>query len=127
MIRYSFLKELTKEDPNYIERQLHTLLNKQQLSLLLVMFEVDYEKFHTYSSLLEERLKEHAEFILNLNGEKEKIEATERYIKGESDRELFLGGNLPDYIWRLLFHVHKYSNVARRYVEILAKKNVWGL
>ena len=123
---YSFLKELTKEDPNYIERQLHTLLNKQQLSLLLVMFEVDYEKFHTYSSLLEERLKEHAEFILNLNGEKEKIEATERYIKGESDRELFLGGNLPDYIWRLLFHVHKYSNVARRYVEILAKKNVWG-
>ncbi|HGA0512438.1 TPA: DUF4132 domain-containing protein [Bacillus pacificus] len=123
---YSFLKELTKEDPNYIERQLHTLLNKQQLSLLLVMFEVDYERFHTYSSLLEERLKEHAEFILNLNGEKEKIEATERYIKGESDRELFLGGNLPDYIWRLLFHVHKYSNVARRYVEILAKKNVWG-
>ena len=72
--------------------------------------------------LLEERLKEHAEFILNLNGEKEKIEATERYIKDESDRELFLGGNLPDYIWRLLFHVHKYSNVARRYVEILAKK-----
>ena len=53
------------------------------------MFEVDYERFHTYSSLLEERLKEHAEFILNLNGEKEKIEATERYIKGESDRELF--------------------------------------
>ncbi len=42
------------------------------------------------------RLKEHAEFILNLNGEREKIEATERYIKGESDRELFLGGNLPD-------------------------------
>ncbi|HDR7786390.1 DUF4132 domain-containing protein [Bacillus cereus] len=123
---YSFLKELTKENPNYIERQLHTLLNKQQLSLLLVMFEVDYERFHTYSSLLEERLKEHAEFILNLNGEKEKIEATERYIKDESDRELFLGGNLPDYIWRLLFHVHKYSNVARRYVEILAKKNVWG-
>ncbi len=69
---YSFLKELTKENPNYIERQLHTLLNKQQLSLLLVMFEVDYERFHTYSSLLEERLKEHAEFILNLNGEKGK-------------------------------------------------------
>ncbi|MGG0202052.1 DUF4132 domain-containing protein [Bacillus anthracis] len=123
---YDFLKELTKEKPNYIEEQLHTLPNRQQLSLLLVMFDVDYEGFRIYSSLLDERLEEHAEFILNLNGEKEKIEATERYIKGESDGELFLGGNLPDYIWRLLFHVHKYSKVARKYVEILAKKNVWG-
>ncbi|WP_429725625.1 DUF4132 domain-containing protein [Bacillus nitratireducens] len=123
---YVFLKGLTKENPNYIEEQLHTLPNQQQLSLLLVMFEVDYERFCTYSSLLDERLKEHAEFILNLNGEKEKIEAVERYIKGESDRELFLGGSLPEYIWRLLFSIHKYSNVAKRYVEIVAKKNVWG-
>ncbi len=38
----------------------------------------------------------------------------------------FLGGNLPEYIWRLLFSIHQYSNIARRYVEILAKKNVWG-
>ncbi|OQR57156.1 DUF4132 domain-containing protein [Bacillus sp. CDB3] len=123
---YGFLKGLTKENPNYIEEQLYTLPNQQQLSLLLVMFEVDYERFRTYSFLLDERLEEHAEFILNLNGEKEKIEAVERYIKGESDRELFLGGNLPEYIWRLLFSIHQYSNIARRYVEILAKKNVWG-
>ncbi len=123
---YSFLKELTKEKPNYIEEQLHTLPNQQQLSLLLVMFEVNYERFYTYSTLLDERLEEHAEFILNLNGEKVKVEAVEKYIKGESDRELFLGGNLPEYIWRLLFSIHQYSNIARRYVEILAKKNVWG-
>ncbi|MGN5651415.1 DUF4132 domain-containing protein [Bacillus sp. Brlt_9] len=123
---YVFLRELIGENPNYIEEQLLKLSNQQQLSLLLVMFEVDYERFHTYSSLLDERLEEHAEFILNLNGEKEKVEAGERYIKGESDRELFLGANLPEYIWRLLFSNHQYSNIARRYVEILAKKNVWG-
>ncbi|WP_425266535.1 DUF4132 domain-containing protein [Bacillus proteolyticus] len=123
---YVFLRELIGENPNYIEEWLSKLSNQQQLSLLLVMFEVDYERFCTYSSLLDERLKEHAEFILNLNGEKEKIEAVERYIKGESDRELFLGGSLPEYIWRLLFSIHQYSNVAKRYVEILAKKNVWG-
>ncbi|WP_156575002.1 DUF4132 domain-containing protein [Bacillus luti] len=123
---YVFLRELISENPNYIEEQLSALSSKQQLSLLLVMFEVDYERFCTYSSLLEERLEEHAEFILNLNGEKEKIEAAKGYIKGESDREVFLGGNLPEYIWRLLFRIHKYSNTARRYVEIVAKENVWG-
>ncbi|MEW9183756.1 DUF4132 domain-containing protein [Bacillus mycoides] len=123
---YVFLRELISENPNYIEEQLSALSIKQQLSLLLVMFEVDYERFRTYSSLLDERLEEHAEFILNLNGEKEKVEAVERYIKGESDRELFVGGALPEYIWRLLFSIHKYSNVARRYVEILAKRNVLG-
>ncbi|MEI5893388.1 DUF4132 domain-containing protein [Bacillus cereus] len=123
---YVFLRELISENPNYIEEQLSALSSKQQLSLLLVMFEVDYERFCTYSSLLEERLEEHAEFILNLNGEKEKIEAAKGYIKGESDREVFLGGNLPEYIWRLLFRIHKYSNTARRYVEIVAKENVLG-
>lgn len=123
---YVFLRELIGENPNYIEEKLLKLSNQQQLSLLLVMFEVDYERFHTYSSLLDERLEEHAEFILNLNGEKVKVEAVERYIKGESDRELFLGGNLPEYIWRLLFSIHQYSNIARQYVEIVAKKNVWG-
>ncbi|HHK5536493.1 TPA: DUF4132 domain-containing protein [Bacillus mobilis] len=123
---YIFLRELIGENPNYIEELLLKLSNQQQLSLLLVMFEVDYERFHTYSSLLDERLEEHAEFILNLHGEKEKIEAVERYIKGGSDRELFLGANLPEYIWRLLFNIHQASNIARRYVEIFAKKNVWG-
>ncbi|EJS76882.1 DUF4132 domain-containing protein [Bacillus cereus] len=123
---YVFLRELISENPNYIEEQLSALSTKQQLSLLLVMFEVDYERFRTYSSLLEERLEEHAEFILNLNGEKEKIEAVKWYIKGESDREVFLGGNLPEYIWRLLFSIHKYSNAARLYIEIVAKENVWG-
>ncbi len=49
-----FLRELTKENPNYIEGQLHTLPTKQQVTLLLVMFDVDYEKFRTYSSLLNE-------------------------------------------------------------------------
>lgn len=123
---YVFLRELIGENPNYIEEWLSKLSNQQQLSLLLVMFEVDYERFRTYSSLLDERLEEHAEFILNLNGEKEKVEAAERYMKGEGDREVFLGRNLPEYIWRLLFNVHQYSNVAKRYVEIVAKKNVWG-
>ncbi|WP_439873529.1 DUF4132 domain-containing protein [Bacillus mycoides] len=123
---YVFLRELIGENPNYIEEWLSKLSNQQQLSLLLVMFEVDYERFRTYSSLLDERLEEHAEFILNLNGEKEKVEAVERYMKGEGDREVFLGRNLPEYIWRLLFNVHQYSNVAKRYVEIVAKKNVWG-
>ncbi|MES9700689.1 DUF4132 domain-containing protein [Bacillus sp. JJ927] len=121
-----FLRELTKENPNYIEEQLHTLPTQQQFTLLLVMFDVDYEKFHTYSSLLNERLEEHAEFILRLPGEKEKVEAVKRYMKGKDDSEVFIGGNLSEHIWRLLFSVHKYSNVARRYVEILAKKNVWS-
>ncbi|SCM95719.1 Uncharacterized protein BWINRASL_03012 [Bacillus mycoides] len=121
-----FLRELTKENPNYIEEQLHTLPTQQQLTLLLVMFDVDYEKFCTYSSLLNERLEEHAEFILKLLGEKEKVEAVKRYMKGKDDSEVFIGGNLSEHIWRLLFCVHKYSNVARRYIEILAKKNVWG-
>lgn len=123
---YVFLQKLVSENPNYIEEQLSVLSSKQQLSLLLVMFEVDYERFCTYSSVLDERLEEHTEFILNLNGEKEKVEAAKGYIKGESGREVFLGGNLPEYIWRLLFSIHKYSNVARRYVEIVAKENVWA-
>ncbi len=121
-----FLRELTRENPNYIEGQLHTLPTNQQVTLLLVMFDVDYEKFRTYSSLLNERLEEHTEFILKLLGEKEKVEAVKRYLKGKDDSEVFIGGNLPEHIWRLLFCVHKYSNVARRYIEILAKKNVWG-
>ncbi|MGR3774233.1 DUF4132 domain-containing protein [Bacillus paramycoides] len=123
---YVFLRELINENSNYIEEQLSALSNQQQLSLLLVMFDIDYERYRTYSSLLDERLEEHAEFILNLIGEKKKVEAVERYIKGENDSEVFLGRNLPEYIWRLLFSVHKYSNVARRYIEILAKKNVWS-
>ena len=45
------------------------------------MFDVDYEKFRTYSSLLNERLEEHTEFILKLLGEKEKVEAVKRYLK----------------------------------------------
>ncbi|MBM6648003.1 MULTISPECIES: DUF4132 domain-containing protein [Bacillus] len=121
-----FLRELISENPNYIDEQLYTLPTQQQLTLLLVMFDVDYEKFRTYSSLLNERLEEHAEFILKLLGEKEKVEAVKRYIKGEDGSEVFVGGALPEYIWQLLFCVHKYSNVARRYIEILAKKNVWS-
>ncbi|MFK4426209.1 MULTISPECIES: DUF4132 domain-containing protein [Bacillus] len=121
-----FLRELTKENPNYIDEQLHALPTQQQLTLLLVIFDVDYEKFRTYSSLLNERLEEHAEFILRLPGEKEKVEAVKQYMKGKDDSEVFIGGNLSEHIWRLLFSVHKYSNVARRYVEILAKKNVWS-
>ncbi len=68
-----FLRELTRENPNYIEGQLHTLPTNQQVTLLLVMFDVDYEKFRTYSSLLNERLEEHTEFILKLLGERKRL------------------------------------------------------
>ena len=68
-----FLRELTKESPNYIEGQLHTLPTNQQLTLLLIMFDVDYEKFRTYSSLLNERLEEHTEFILKLLGKRKRL------------------------------------------------------
>ena len=37
------------------------------------MFDVDYEKFRTYSSLLNERLEEHTEFILKLLGERKRL------------------------------------------------------
>ncbi len=120
------LREVIQDNPNYIEEQLHVLPNQQQLTLLLMMFDVDYERFSTYSSLLNERLEEHAAFILRLMGEEEKIDAVQRYVKGEEVREVFMGGSLLEHIWQLLFRVHKHSNVAKRYIEILAKKNVWG-
>lgn len=77
------------------------------------MFDVDYEKFCIYSFLLNERLEEYIEFILKLLGEKEKVEVVKWYLKGEDDSEVFIGGNLLEYIWWLLFCVYKYLDVVR--------------
>ena len=64
--------------------------------------------------------------FLNLNGEKEKIEATERYIKDESDRELFLGE-----IYRTIFGDCYFMSISIQTLRAICgniskrKKNVW--
>lgn len=119
-----FLRGLIKENPRYIEEQLEALTGEPRLLLLLLMFDTDHEKFYSYHSLLEEELQENAEFILRLGGMKEKIEAVKRYVRGESVSEMAIGSSLPDLTWLLLFRVYAYSDTARRYVDLLAKRSV---
>ncbi|SDY95754.1 DUF4132 domain-containing protein [Bacillus sp. 166amftsu] len=119
-----FLRQLIMENPKYIEDQLEVITGQQKLLLLLVMLDADYERFLTYSFLLEEELQEHAEFILKLDGAQEKIELAKRYVQGESVSEVSVGSSLPDVTWQLLFRVYQHSDVARRYMDLLAKRSV---
>ncbi|PHB15863.1 DUF4132 domain-containing protein [Bacillus pseudomycoides] len=119
-----FIRQLIRENPEYIEGQLQVLTGQPKLVLLLLLLGADYERFLTYSSLLEEELQEHAEYILRLNGAQEKIELAKRYVQGESVSEVSVGSSLPDVTWQLLFRVYQHSNVARRYMDLLAKRSV---
>lgn len=119
-----FLRELIRENPKYIEEKLQVITGRPKMVLLLHMLDADYERFLTYSSLLEEELQEHAEFILKLDGAQEKIELAKRYVRGESDSEVTVGSSLPDVTWHLLFRIYQHSNVARRYIDLLAKRSV---
>ncbi|WP_242222999.1 DUF4132 domain-containing protein [Bacillus cereus group sp. BfR-BA-01380] len=119
-----FIRQLIRENPEYIEGQLQVLIGRPKLLLLLLMLDADYERFLTYSSLLEEELQEHAEFILKLDGAQEKIELAKRYVQGESVNEVSVGSSLPDVTWQLLFRIYQHSNVARRYMDLLAKRSV---
>ncbi|MDQ0243206.1 hypothetical protein J2S09_000742 [Bacillus fengqiuensis] len=119
-----FLKGLIKESPQYIEEQLQALTGEPKLLLLLLMFEADHKKFHSYRYLLEEELQENAAYILRLGGMEEKIEAAKKYVRNESANEISIGSSLPDVTWLLLFRVYAYSDTARRYVDLLAKRSV---
>ncbi|SFD49395.1 protein of unknown function [Bacillus sp. 491mf] len=140
-----FLRELIKENPAYIEERLQVLTGQSKLLLLLLMFDTDYERFHAYQPLLEEELQEHAKFILHfgrtreqmeevqkqidiaqeqIDVEQQQIEAVKRYVQGETVSKVAIGSSLPDLTWWLLFSVQQYSDVARRYIDLLAKYSV---
>lgn len=119
-----FLRQLIRENPKYIEEQLQVITGQQKLLLLLVMLDADYERFLSYRSLLEEELQEHAEYILKLSGAEEKIEAAQRYVRGESVSKVFAGSSLPDFTWQQIFRLYPHSDVARRYMELLVKCSV---
>lgn len=119
-----FLRQLIRENPKYIEEQLQVITGQQKLLLLLVMLDADYERFLPYRSLLEEELEEHAEYILRLSGAEEKIEAAQRYVRGEAVSKVFAGSSLPDFTWQQIFRMYPHSDVARRYMELLVKCSV---
>lgn len=55
-----FFLGINKENPKYIEEKLQVITGRPKMILLLHMLDADYERFLTYSSLLEEELQEHA-------------------------------------------------------------------
>ncbi|MCP8969761.1 DUF4132 domain-containing protein [Ectobacillus ponti] len=118
-----FLRDLMREQPAYLEKQLQVLHGEQKLLLLMLLLAYEHERFQEYLPLLEAELRQQADFVLRTSTYPQYADAARQYMAGEETKEFPVSSSLPEVTWRLLFRLYPYSAAAKRYVSLLAERN----